>query len=447
MDQTKIGNFLKELRKEDSVHVKKLLRETGAAVKNSEFAKAEQEYNIFRVLECDGREVMMCRMLADLLSPHGQHGMGNTYLKKFLEDVLHETDAEHLSDSASVYKEYPIDAERRIDLVIEGNGRFLPIEVKIHAGEQRAQCYDYYQYAVRRDSNTRMIYLTLYGNEPSEYSRISGDGGHVLDRSHIQTISFQEDIAGWLQQLEDAEHNPVMAAMLHQYLQAIYYVTGYWKEKQKMELTDILMGNEDNFRSMLLISELAERTKAELICKVFAEFEKEMAAIIPKYGLVRENRFHWYEYQDKATESYYHQGESTYPGINYAISGIQLPEGAELWLRIEAEYNLFSGLCLFDTSVKSEFGDGNQLDEPSENVKKILSARIDTSEAQYDAWWVQWWYLPTGEKENGAGKDQIPNFRSMNEAAIRLSDPQKRKDFIKKSVHVIDQKLERLFIS
>ena len=90
MDQTKIGNFLKELRKEDSVHVKKLLRETGAAVKNSEFAKAEQEYNIFRVLECDGREVMMCRMLADLLSPHGQHGMGNTYLKKFLEDVLHE---------------------------------------------------------------------------------------------------------------------------------------------------------------------------------------------------------------------------------------------------------------------------------------------------------------------------------------------------------------------
>lgn len=423
-------------------NVKELLQEIHTITEKSELAAAGREYNIFRVLECDGKEVLMCRMLADLLNPHGQHGRGSVYLEKFLEEVLHETDADQLSASASIYKEYSIDAERRIDLVIAGNGRFLPIEVKIHAGEQQAQCYDYYQYAVRHDPDTRMIYLTLYGNEPSEYSRTSGNGAHVLDLSHIQTISFQEDIAGWLQKLEHDEHDPVMLTMIRQYRQAIYSVTGYWKEKQRMDLLNILMGSEDNFRSMLFISEMAERTKAKLIYEVLAEFEKEMDGIISKYGLVRENRFHWYEYQEKATETYYHQSESTYPGINYVIPGIQLPEGAELWLRIEIEYNLFFGFCLFDTSAESEFGKGNQLDEASEQVKKILSAKIDTSAAQYDAWWVQWWYLPTGEKEYGVGKEEIPNFRSMNEAAVRLSDPKKREDFVMKSVQVIDWKLD-----
>lgn len=427
-----------------AVCVKELLQKTRTITEQSEFAAAGREYNIFRVLECDGKEVLMCRMLADLLNPHGLHGRGSIYLKKFLEDVLHETDAEQLSASASVYKEYPIDEERRIDLVIAGNGRFLPMEVKIHAGEQQAQCYDYYQYAVRHDPNTRMIYLTLYGSGPSEYSRMSREGDCVLDFSHIQTISFQEDIAGWLQKLEDTECDPVMSAMFHQYRQAIYSVTGYWKEKQNMDLMNILMGSEENFRSMLFISELAERTKAKLICDVLAGFEKEMSGIVSKYGLVREKRFHWYEYLEQATESYYHQRESTYPGINYVIPDVQLPGGTELWLRIEVEYDLFSGLCLFDALAESEFGKGNQLNEPSEHIKKILSEKIDTSEAQYDAWWVQWWYLPNGEKENAAGKEEIPNFRSMNEAAIRLSDPKKREDFIKKSVQVIDQKLQRI---
>ncbi|TAH59676.1 MAG: hypothetical protein EWM50_07655 [Gottschalkiaceae bacterium] len=39
--------------------------------------------------------------------------------------------------------EYPIDEDRRIDIVIACASRFIPIEVKIHARDQYSQCYDY----------------------------------------------------------------------------------------------------------------------------------------------------------------------------------------------------------------------------------------------------------------------------------------------------------------
>lgn len=48
------------------------------------------EYSIFNVLEIKAKEVVMCRFLADLLSPEGQHGCGILFLKSFLQDVLKE---------------------------------------------------------------------------------------------------------------------------------------------------------------------------------------------------------------------------------------------------------------------------------------------------------------------------------------------------------------------
>ena len=95
-----------------------------------------------------------------------------------------------LSQMISVYKEYPIDEERRIDIVLTGNGRFIPVEVKIYAGEQQAQCCDYYQYAVKRDKDTYVVYLTLHGTMPSKYSLESKDGSYMLDLSNVKTISF-----------------------------------------------------------------------------------------------------------------------------------------------------------------------------------------------------------------------------------------------------------------
>lgn len=102
-------------------------------------------YNVFDVLGVNHKEVIMCRFLADLLSPDGMHGCGTLFLNTFFEEVLREhVNNERLMSHTTVLTEYVIDDARRIDIVIRNAHFFIPIEVKIYADEQEGQCYDYY---------------------------------------------------------------------------------------------------------------------------------------------------------------------------------------------------------------------------------------------------------------------------------------------------------------
>ena len=103
-------------------------------------------FNIFQVLNVHYKEVPICRVLYELLSPEGSHGQGVAYLEIFMKDVL-GIDKNSLSEDEwryiKVERERVIDSKRRIDLVIETPKKFIPIEVKIYAGEQEQQCLDY----------------------------------------------------------------------------------------------------------------------------------------------------------------------------------------------------------------------------------------------------------------------------------------------------------------
>ena len=63
--------------------------------------------------------------------------------------------------TARVYREYMIDENRRIDLVIETNRKFIPIEVKIFATDQPEQCFDYYQEAKQHMAEPVLFYFCL----------------------------------------------------------------------------------------------------------------------------------------------------------------------------------------------------------------------------------------------------------------------------------------------
>ena len=99
-------------------------------------------------------------------------------------------------ESAVVYREFSIDDNRRIDIVIRTKERLVPIEVKIYAGEQQNQCYDYYQKAI----NSHLFYLTRFGDFPSDYS------ANTLTDKQVTAISFSDDILNWLEKcLEQKE--------------------------------------------------------------------------------------------------------------------------------------------------------------------------------------------------------------------------------------------------
>ena len=107
---------------------------------NKTVANATDPYNIFSVLSIETKEVLICRVIGDFLNPRGKHGENSKFLSLFLKEIpeLQHIACEQL-DQAIVTTEYVIDENRRIDIVIEIGGYFVPVEVKIFAGEQKAQ--------------------------------------------------------------------------------------------------------------------------------------------------------------------------------------------------------------------------------------------------------------------------------------------------------------------
>lgn len=64
-------------------NVEKLLIETSAVIKKYEQIKriTGENFNIFSILGVESKEVIICRLIKDLISTDGSHCQGNLYLK------------------------------------------------------------------------------------------------------------------------------------------------------------------------------------------------------------------------------------------------------------------------------------------------------------------------------------------------------------------------------
>lgn len=396
------------------------------------------EYNLFQVLGISGKEVLICRVLADLLNPAGSHHRGTLYLQEFFREVLKEypVDAAELK-TMKVYREYEIDGERRIDLVICNRRMFIPIEVKIFAREQESQCYDYYRYALRQDTSAKVVYLTRFGTSPGKYSRCRGE--LELAEEHIYKISFQEDILRWLHKLIAGESG-VMKCVLEQFREAVESFVKAGDMEMKQEIAEKIVRDEAHFRSGLAVSQAMDAAKAELIRLVLEEIKEQIKPLKEKYGLLPETEHSWYSYEEQATEDFYHC-YSTYPGLNYVVTRAKFTGDISMWFRIEVEHRLFAGFCLFNNSEVTGEGIGNQQDEIDGDLRAEAEKYLDERYINPSAWWLLWRYLPTGSDSSRFGIDTVPDFRAMNEAAIRLSNPGKRKEFAVECVKVIEEEL------
>lgn len=405
-----------------------------------------KEYNLFKVLQVDAKEVVMCRFLADLLSPCGDHGCGTVFLKSFLQLVCNIPISDELIKNTTVTKEYLIPgSERRIDIVIQNRNMFLPIEVKIYAGEQQSQCYDYYDYARKIDPNTKVLYLTRFGTPPSDYSLTSSSTPTLkLDHDNIIKISFADDILNWLTDILSQITGAVKQAIT-QYIEAIAEFTDKSRREKQVKTVEIITQSKEAFAAALQIEKSATKAKLDVMTALFREFENQMEPIAKKYGLERitEVSFTWSDYKDKATTDFYKR-YSTYPGINYVVRNAHFSdENVQLWLRIEIEHALFAGFCLFNSGKDSKGNIGYKQDTQSEALKAEAAKFVEVPPINGKNWWILWKYLPSAIDER-KNSDDVPNFKEMNEVAVALVDETYRKDFVRKSVAVIESNLLKL---
>ncbi len=416
--------------------IEELLKKVYDTTQSIPVYHSKTSYNLFETLEISGKEVLMCRFLADLLNPEGSHGCGILFLKTFLEEVLQEKRMpDSLLSHTIVTKEYVIDKDRRIDLVIQNADFFIPMEVKIYAGEQEGQCFDYFEHA----KNSKMVYLTRFGDTPSLYSRKQRGGSGILSLSQIQCISWSEDISGWLDRRLGSLPQPVEEAV-QQYLDTIHRVSDGRKRKKMEKIMEVLHESPDYFAAGLEIERTMKQAKIKLIRMVFDDFKEAMEPLTKKYGLELETDAKYYSYENPKHDRFY-DCYSTYPGLNYVVKQAKFQkESLQMWFRIEIEQNLFVGFSLFDMEAEPQDGysKGYQVNEITEGLINEAAKYLDREIIVPENWWFAWNY---SNGKRSYQEQEVPDFKAINDCAVSLVDPETRKEYVKEAVAGFEQSL------
>jgi hypothetical protein len=231
----------------------RLLEDAGDIVKkyDARYRKTGLKYNIFKAARISEDERVMCRVIADLLNPKGSHCRGGVYLELFWKMIRPKLeDGPPLDyETARVSTEYATDEGRRIDIAIEDGKTFIPIEVKIWAGDQEKQVADYAKFARKKNGNDRIrvLYLTWNGHEPAD-----------AEKEDYICLSFAQDIIAWLTlclNRNETQAAPPVREIIRELVEAIKSFCGKPEdEEMEKELLKLVCKSEDTVRAALAIS-------------------------------------------------------------------------------------------------------------------------------------------------------------------------------------------------
>ncbi|MDY5697193.1 MAG: PD-(D/E)XK nuclease family protein [Victivallales bacterium] len=266
--------------------VQQLLKDVYEATKEIKQEKAEA-FDVVGI--CIGRqETIHSKFLAELLNPHGSHGLGSVFLKAFYEQIgLKDFHSEGCSVRTEVIceekgkkKEQEKDNEGqesngRTDIVIKNSKELVVIENKIYAKDQQDQLQKYDAWMKNKhpeDNGKVLLYLTLDGHEASN----PGDTSY-------KRISYKDDILRWLEKcIYIAEKNNTFTkATLVQYQELIKKLTGeHMNPSMKDAVTSATTTNAQNYLAAAyiaqtfndyhqrIIQEIAEKCNGDMICKM-----------------------------------------------------------------------------------------------------------------------------------------------------------------------------------
>lgn len=246
----------------------KRIREKSEAERTAADRRGEN-FNIFNVLGVTSDETRThSAFIAELLNPNGSHGLGDQFLRSFVDtiDCLRSWDFD--TKSAKVYKELSIGGKNedcteggRIDIVVEANGKAIIIENKIYAGDQENQLVRYYNYCTKTcSSGFRLLYLTLNGDDASVYSREK-----LVVNDDYYTVAYNHEISDWLQRcIESSARHPLVRETLIQYQNLINQLTMNSMDKNSQEELLKLMSDRKNIDSICSILNMEAKWREKI---------------------------------------------------------------------------------------------------------------------------------------------------------------------------------------
>ena len=391
--------------------------------------KTGVNFNIFKITNIFYDEVKICRIITELLNPTGSHSQGDIYLRLFFEYVLNfDFDSIDFSN-IKVYKEYLIKNNRRIDIVIENNDFFIPIEVKIYADDQENQCFDYFQYA----RNSNLYYLTLFGNSTSAEST----NGLIKEDSNfkgITNISFKTEILNWLKNCLENINTIRLAPIREIFLQLIYSIsemTNEIKEDKELDIIKAIMSSKENITSALEIEQTLPKIKTIIIENLFdgiKDYFENFNIGILYYE--KDNIFDYYNFR-------------TSPRINLKIK--DLSHNLIASIGIEIYDTLFYYYSFMEFNEENKIYENISLEKIKKNYpieyKKLENSirNLETNKFKKTQIAIYWDYLYNNSNEVFTFKQFSPSclefYRKDNNMTLNISS------LIKEKIEFIQQNL------
>jgi len=357
----------------------------------------DYDFNIFSILRNDNDEVNLhSRFLFEILNPDGSHYKGKKFLKLFLNHI-NITDFNTSNDNILIKKEY-----QNIDICITNDTQAIIIENKIFAGDQSKQLERYFEIIKQEGfEDIRIIYLSLYGEEPSEQSI-----GLLKNEKDdlIIPISYKEDIDKWIELcIKEVAGFPFLRETLTQYQILVQKLTGkHHSRGYIMEIKNLLM-DENTIGIATDIGQALIESKIEI---QFAFWENLSSALESlNYNVITS------EISSRDTvESYYYKSKNNkYYGIDFNLFNIDKSE--KLLFRIEIDWNIYYGFYVDRDSKDYNYHLESKYNSLAEIIKKI-DANFTRSE-----YWLGWRH-----------PNRKFDFRSFNDKNLfALANPSKRK--------------------
>ncbi|MFN0050211.1 MAG: PD-(D/E)XK nuclease family protein [Cytophagales bacterium] len=234
-----------------------------------------ENFNIFKVLGVQNSEVRLhSRLLAELLSPNGNHGKGAVFLKLFCNQFKIE---DFVTKNAMVkierfvgYKDDEKATGGYIDILLtDSNGKYIIIENKIYAEDQDKQLLRYYNFG--RPNISKLIYLTLDGCEPS-----AGSKGNLNVDEHYFCHSYKFDIIEWLEQChKEAANHAMLRESIVQYIHLLKHLTNQSNNHIMVsEISKILSSTTENIKSAIEIKNSINQIVDQILPKVLQNLKQ-----------------------------------------------------------------------------------------------------------------------------------------------------------------------------
>lgn len=337
----------------------RLLLERAARLYDKHEAGRPQPFNIFSVLRSESDEVNLHSRFLHALLDYKKPGKET---RENLADFLR-----HVGVKDFEPRGIKVERERdNIDILITNDaGQAVVVENKIRSGDQPEQLQRYHDALKGQGyAEIHLLYLTPYGNDPSEESAGS---------LPYEAISYKDTLPPWLERCQQrAYHEPELRESVAQYRQLVQKLTGTDFGRVYMDALTKLCLDDNNLVLVHDLNEAMIEAKVHLLQGLWSEIDAALRAEISdlpsKDDKLSDTSYETVKHFVTAQRNY-----KRWSGLYYSFS-----KNAALGIR--TDYSLIFGVRCH----KKHQNERTQLEN-------ALQKNVGSRESSSDDWpWIRW---------------------------------------------------------